>query len=279
MEYSFMNRPYSEADALVRAMAADWDEGRKALFSGSVRNWAQQSAREIYYLALAAENNRKKTPEREDVIYFRWLYKSARLSELYWKGVSYGDPSQVAALLEARSVPALEGIIARLAASGLFSLFLSSAGAGDDICRQAEVVERLLRRKGSQIPIKSIPVLMKGVLLGKNDFTFDGISFTTLAGLAEELQKYADQKPELLEAETTQLYTEDGCMQPEFLIWLLKQGQEKAVLSWHSRFQPAGEETSQTPEDDFSDDFGGSIPATPEIGHIPTLKKPEFFVI
>ena len=273
--YLFQNRTCNTADELAAAMAADWEEGKKALFSGSVRAWAQQSARDIYYLALAAENSRKKTPEREEFIYFRWLYKSAQLKEFYWKGICYGTALQVASLLEAGTVPALEDIVSLLACQGLFSLFLAAAGTDDKNCRQAELVERLLRRKGSRIPASQAGQLMAGILLPEKSLLFDGDVFSSVEELSQRLQQYADLKGDALEKKSEELYTKEGGMRPDFLIWLLKKGQEKAVISWHSRFQPASEDGLS-----ISEEWPGSSEAElpeakePTVGHIPSLKKP-----
>ena len=279
-EYVFLNRTYSEADELVRAMAQNWNEGKKALFSGSVRGWAQQSAREIYYLALAAQNSRKKDPLNEDLIYFRWLYRSCAMKELYWKGVSYGDPQQLSALLRAGTVPALGGVLCGLVRAGLFSLFLDSAGAEEDICRQARTVEKVTGGKNSRMPDQYIIRLAAGVLEPAQDFVFDGAQCASVEDLAVRLQGYADKKAEVFEKKTAQLYGNDGEMKPEFFVWLLKQGQDKAVLAWHRRYMTGAEEDLSETDGEAGVESKERFAQEPAVGFIPTLKKPskEFFL-
>ena len=273
-DYLFQGRTYAETDRLAAAMAEAWEEGKKELFSGSIRSFAQQSARDLYYLSLAAENSRKKTPEREDVIYFRWLYKAASLKSLYWKGVCYGTPGEVAGLLAAGTSPVLDQAVRLLARSGLFSLFLASAGAKEEQVRKTEFAEKLLRRRGKGIQEESIPFVLSGILSENKEFAFDGTSFSSVPELAARLQTYADRSPELLEKKCAGLYTAEGTLIPAFLVWMIVQGQEKALLSWHSRFHPA-EESGQGEEPTLAEEGEDMPPADLQTGFIPTLKRPD----
>ena len=190
------------------------------------------------------------------------------------QGQDVGQGFKVAGLLAAGTSPVLDQAVRLLARSGLFSLFLASAGAKEEQVRKTEFAEKLLRRRGKGIQEESIPFVLSGILSENKEFVFDGTSFSSVPELAARLQTYADRSPELLEKKCAGFYTAEGTLIPAFLVWMIVQGQEKALLSWHSRFHPA-EESGQGEEPTLAEEGEDMPPADLQTGFIPTLKRPD----
>ena len=254
--YLFAGRVFPDIGRLCGAMAVEWEEGKRELFSGKLRLYFQKTDRDLSYGCLGAENAYRRNPARADVIYWRWLYRSGGLKTFYWKGTEYGGIDQTAALLSSGKSAELERITGELCMRQMFSQFAENAGKDETILEAVRFLERCMARSGGTYMGRSFGLVLGLVLEEKREFAFDKCTFTDTGALAAHLQTYADKSAAALERKLGPLFPDGKNLAPEFLAWLLVLGKHRSVTFWQTRFMTFGGQ--EEPEEDGTD--GGRTP-------------------
>ncbi len=100
--YKFMGETYVEVAELTKALALNWNEGKKQLFRGILSGFFKVCNPELAGFCIDAEEEATRINGRDDMIFWKLLYKlSPNTTDFYWKGRAYqGLPALGREILE-----------------------------------------------------------------------------------------------------------------------------------------------------------------------------------
>ena len=100
--YKFMGETYLEVAELTKALALNWNEGKKQLFRGILSGFFKGCNPELAGFCIDAEEEATRINGRDDMIFWKLLYKlSPNTTDFYWKGRTYqGLPALGREILE-----------------------------------------------------------------------------------------------------------------------------------------------------------------------------------
>ena len=198
--FMFQDREYDTVEELLAVMAEQWEDGKTALFDGSLREYFREPDPELAEICGEAQKEAGGSlpiPEeaRGDIAYLIWLNRMPGERPLFWKGSEPELPEGTAAFVK-------------------------------DLCR----------REGVYYRKKYVYPLLNELLLEEREFSFDGQSFADLDALAAWLQSVSDQSPAKLRTKSAKLFLDESHLDPVFAGWLLKNGEAEAAEHWNRRF-------------------------------------------
>lgn len=83
---------YDTLPALTRALALNWDEGRRLLLDGTLAAFFHLARPDMEEICLHAGRDAARRPGHEDVIYWKALYRlNPRLNAFYWRGAEFSS--------------------------------------------------------------------------------------------------------------------------------------------------------------------------------------------
>lgn len=88
--YTFSGCSYDNLDALTKALASNWEAGKKQLYRGLLSGFFRNYDPEIAGYCIDAEEAIIRSVGKDDIVFWRFLYKLCpHLEGIYWKGETY----------------------------------------------------------------------------------------------------------------------------------------------------------------------------------------------
>lgn len=89
-EYAFLGQVYNDIPSLIAALASNWSEGKKQLYSGLLSAFFKNFNSEIAGYCLNAEEEAARITGKDDIIFWNLLYRIApEHNVFYWMGQIY----------------------------------------------------------------------------------------------------------------------------------------------------------------------------------------------
>lgn len=236
--YNFVGKTYTEISELTKAMAVNWNEGKKQLFRGILSGFLKGCNPELAGYCIDAEEEAARTNGKDDIIFWNLLYKlNANTLDIYWKGHVYqgGLPSLGREILEnlwkhnESSNPFYyemlnEGILSKYIDIKLpKSKELKIAVKGlEDGYKMADTK----RKKSKNL------YLMGYMLSGQKLFHMNGHDFRTIGEFAGYLKLQLDESYEKFQEVCHSLIDYEDNLDIQFESWLLALGKKNELTQW-----------------------------------------------
>ena len=90
--YTFLRKKYTDVPSLIRALASNWEDGKKQLYRGLMSAFFKSFNPEIAGYCMDAENEIMQVNSDENIIFWNTLYKMyPENEEFYWMGQIYSS--------------------------------------------------------------------------------------------------------------------------------------------------------------------------------------------
>ncbi len=238
--YQFLGEDFTDPALLVKAMAQNWEEGKKQLFRGMItahfKTWNQELARKC----LAAEEEAGRENGKDDIIYWKLLYQiNPKLKGFYWKGKTYeGLPAFGRDVLERlwdkdkSQYPFYNSILAERLLS---QYVLMAAPKNEKLKKAAEAIEDSYElEKNNGTDMQRTYFLMAYTLSGQKLLLLDGEQIRTVGELASYMRTVLAESFEKFEALCHRLVDYDGNLDFQLETWLLAIGKQKELDKWRT---------------------------------------------
>lgn len=243
---TFMYHKYKDLYSLVNALSRDWKNGKKRLYRSTLSDYFRQFNQDLANMCLDAEEIVNAHPDREDVEYFKTLYRLYPTLQCFsWGAYYYNDMHSVGqTILKSVSMQDKDTvkIIREMVKNKLFSIRESVVHHDNqDIIRQISAIEdrhnTALRNKDNRIADSQL-YLLGYYYSGQHDLVTAFGRFTDIKSLTSfllskieanvDIDKYADE---------LMIYVDGGTDNPidneipnaQFYAWLIVQGKGTIV--------------------------------------------------
>jgi len=238
--YQFLGETLASTEALVTALARNWDEGKKQLFRGYITAHFRTFNADLARKCQAAEEEAGRQNGKDDIIFWSLLYQlNPKLKGFYWKGNIYES-------LPAFGRDVLERLWDRddsqfayynsILSEKLLSHYVSfAAPKNDKLKKAASAIEDsydLEQANGSDM--RRTYFLMAYTLSGQKLLLLNGQQFRTVGELATYMRSVLDESFESFEALCHRLVDYDGHLDFQLETWLLAIGKQKELEKWRA---------------------------------------------
>ena len=238
--YQFMNESITDPRVLVEAFAKNWEEARKHLFRGLVSAHFRVINQEIAKQCLAAEEEASKTNGKDDIIFWKLLYKlDPSLKGFYWKGRTF------------ESLPALGRDLlnhlwkkdksqdkyyeAALSEKLLTEYVAIAAPQNESLKKAAAAIEESYQfEKNEHTNLTKTFYLMAYTLSGQKLLNIEGQQFRTIGELAGYMRERLEESFEAFERLCHKLVDYDGNLDIQLEMWLITIGKKKELENWRA---------------------------------------------
>ncbi|MCD8020646.1 MAG: hypothetical protein LUF92_14030 [Clostridiales bacterium] len=250
--FIFMENPYTSKNRLIGAMAANWKEGRKALFSGKISAHFKSMDRSMFQPAVTAENAFRIAPKDGDVIFWKWAYTQGKIPDFFWQGRNYGNTDKVIGLLHDGTEEGFNRLLIMLVSRKLFSVYCKSARLPKSVIENVKYVEKYFNKENSGFKKSKTRTLLYMVLSQERKLSFDSRTFDDVRLFSAYLQGFADISKKKLHNKIQPLFLDEYNLEPGLEGWLLNLGFQHELSLWNDKFQ-AGFDGLQEEEDGDKD--------------------------
>lgn len=238
--YKFLGETYVEVAELTKALALNWNEGKKQLFRGILSGFFKSCNPELAGFCIDAEEEATRINGRDDMIFWRLLYKlNPNTTDFYWKGHIYqGLPAFGREVLEklwkddsSNDVYYYEILKENILSNYVVIKADKNKKLGDAI----KGLEDGYRIADTQRAKKKNLYLMAYMLSGQKLMHFGGKEFRTVGEFADYMKKLLDESYEKFEAMCHKLIDYEDNLDVQFESWLLALGKKKELDSWREK--------------------------------------------
>jgi len=239
--YTFKNKKYADILSLVKAMAENWNDGKKELFRGIMSGFFKNFNPQIAGYCMDAEDEAKNLNGKDDIIFWRLLYKLApELRAFYWKGLSF------------ESLPAFGRDMLEKLWSGnkshydyydsilnekLLSQYIQMiAHDNEELKNAVDSIETMYKIEGKKQKEK-VYFMMAYMLSGQKIFNFEGKQFRTVGELAEYMKQLLDSSYEEFQSFCHKLIDFNNNLDVQFECWLIALGKRKELEQWRNSLE------------------------------------------
>ena len=237
--YTFLGKKYAKKAELVRAMAENWEDGKKQLFRGLLSGFFKSFDPEIAGFCIDAEEEATRVSGKEDVIFWETMYKLNRTREFYWKGKVYqGLPVLGKDLLEHlwKEDNSLNQYVDEILAEGLLSKYIKLISPkSEKLIMVAAGLESAHRTFGNNIREKQKNYYMMAYILsGQKIFYMDRRYFKAIEELTSYMKELLQESYEEFEEFCHKLIDYNDNLDIQFESWLLVLGKKKELEQWRN---------------------------------------------
>ncbi len=239
--YFFAGKNYSARTDLVRALAENWEEGKKELFRGKLSDYYKIYDSEAYQICQNAEREATRASGKDDLIFWKTMYAlQPKTKDFFWKGSVYiGLPALGRALLEQlrKNSPSMDGYMDGVLKEELLSRYITMK-APDNQKQLAAVksLESSYRAYIHQPREKRITLYLAAYLLSNQKILYvAGQEFHTLNELTSYMKELLGENNEHLEQFKVfchSLMDQYDNLIPALESWLIALGKRAALDSW-----------------------------------------------
>ena len=241
--YKFLGKEYNDKHELVNAIAVNWEDGKKQLFRGLLSSFYKTIDPELAGYCLDAEEEVSKSYNKEDIIFFKTLYKLDKdTTKIYWKGRAYNNLKELGHDLlqrlwsDDKSIDEYFGSILR---EEMLSCYANSIGTKDILIlntfKNLESTYRLLNNS-EQNRLQNY-YLMAYLLSEEKILKIHDNEFSKIDDLSNHLYSLLHSSYDEFEAFCKTLVNERGDLNPQFESWLIALDKKKEIDKWRSGLQ------------------------------------------
>ncbi len=234
--FTFCGQEFTDLNKLVNAMGAQWQEGKRALFGGRIREHTRRSYPAFAGACLAAEKERQARPGEGSRIFLKWLCKYPGVRALYWQGAVYTGIKKISAALCDRDETA-QRVILFLLKHQLLGVFIGNLGGPAALAANIRYIEKAYNRADARVGKSHVLDMITYLMADEKTFTFAGRTFNSPRELAQYLQPIADTSKDALSNAVRPLFPSDTSFDPLFEAWLIRHGFHHELTMWRARFQ------------------------------------------
>lgn len=235
--YKFRGELYTDTTELVRALALNWNNGKKQLYRGLLAGFFMACDPEIAEFCMDAEESVTKKNEDEDVAFWKLLYKIAPdMNDFFWKNQHYDSLTAFGTTLmenlrngNVESCPAWNEMLR----NNLISLYMKSHKFGDAQIKGAESIETSTRLNQSNAKKMALNYYLLGYLIsGDRTFVIAAQKFDSIDALAEYMNTLLADSFDKFDAFCKNIISADNSLDPQFEAWLIAQEKSNEIEQW-----------------------------------------------
>jgi serine/threonine protein kinase len=239
--YKFLNESITSPTVLVEAFAKNWEEGKKHLFRGLLSKHFQVFDQERALLCLSAEEEAGKTNGKDDIIFWKLLYKlNPSLKGFYWKGRTF---ESIAALGRDildhlwRKDRSVNKYYETVLSEKLLSEYVSMAAPKNETLKKTasgiELSYQLEKTKGTDLTRTFY--LTGFALSGQKILNIDGQKFRTVGEFAGYMrEQLAVSFDKAFKPLCHRLIDYDGNLDTQLEMWLITIGKKLELDNWRA---------------------------------------------
>ena len=232
--YPFKGKTYNDINSLVKALATNWNEGKKQLVRRLLSDFFKKNNNpEIASYCMDAEEEININKADVDVEFFKLIYKLLpTLKEFYWKDHQYSSINELG-----------QDILNKLRASnmkdkshwddmldkGLFSKYMTMHAQPKEIIDAITSIERTYTIRKDDVKIY---YLLAYLLSGKRELKLSEKIFTTIEELVDYMNYVMSQSEDEFENFCYNLINENNELNIEFESWLISLGKRSKLEDW-----------------------------------------------
>ena len=240
--YKFMGETYVEVSELTKALALNWNEGKKQLFRGILSEFFKSCNPEIAGFCIDAEEEATRVNGRDDIIFWKLLYKlNPNTTDFYWKGHVYqGLPALGREVLEKlwKKDTGNEAYYYEVLNEKILSKYVEmKAGKNKTLLEAVKGLEDGHKLADNQRAKQKNLYLMAYMLSGQKLMHFGGLEFRTVGEFADYMKELLDDSYEKFESACHSLIDYDDNLEVQFESWLLALGKKKELKAWREAIQ------------------------------------------
>lgn len=248
--YQFMGETYVEVAQLARALALNWNEGKKQLFRGILSGFFKSCNPELAGFCIDAEEEAMRTNGKDDVIFWKLLYKlNGNTTEFYWKGRMYqGLPALGREVLENlwKNDTTNDSYYYEILNEQVLSNYvLLKADKNKVLLNAVKGVEDEYKIADTQREKNKALYLMAYMLSGQKLMYIQGRTFRTVGELADYLKELLDESYDRFEALCHELIDYDDHLDAQLECWLLALGKRQELTKWKNSLKESGDEVKR----------------------------------
>lgn len=240
--YKFMGETYVEVAELTKALALNWNEGKKQLFRGILSGFFKGCNPELAGFCIDAEEEATRVNGRDDMIFWKLLYKlSPNTTDFYWKGRVYqGLPALGREILEKlwKNDTSNDTYYYEILEEKMLSNYVAiKADKNKALADAVKGLEDGHKMAGTERAKKKNLYLLAYMLSGQKLMHFDGKEFRTVGEFADYMKELLDESYEKFEAMCHKLIDYEDNLDVQFESWLLALGKKKELNSWRENIR------------------------------------------
>ena len=240
--YKFMGETYVEVSELTKALALNWNEGKKQLFRGILSEFFKSCNPEIAGFCIDAEEEATRVNGRDDIIFWKLLYKlNPNTTDFYWKGHVYqGLPALGREILEKlwKRDTGNEAYYYEVLNEKILSKYVEmKADKNKTFLEAVKGLEDGHKLADNQRAKQKNLYLMAYMLSGQKLMHFGGMEFRTVGEFADYMKELLDDSYEKFESACHSLIDYDDNLDVQFESWLLALGKKKELKAWRDAIQ------------------------------------------
>ena len=241
--YSFCGKQYTDIPSLVKALAENWEDGKKeftrSLLTKHLLNCRPEAGRKCN----AAEEEVERQDGRDDFIFWQLLYElDPDLKSFCWKGRDFENlPAFGRDVLENLWNGDLsdEPFYKEVLSEKLLSMFLSIRMIpGEKLKREVQGMEDMFQEiRQNQGDLLRVYYRMGYALSGQKLLCVNGEQLRTVGELASYMKRLIEEKSGRFEILCHKLVRFDGTLDPQLEAWLIAIGKEKQIEQWRTSLE------------------------------------------
>ena len=235
--YKFRGELYTDTTELVRALASDWENGKKQLYRGLLTGFFMACDPEIAEACMDAEDSVTKRNENEDVAFWKLLYKIAPgMNVFFWKNQKYDSLNSFGTDLmeKLRSGDVDEcSVWNEILSYGLISSYMKAHKFSDVQVSGAESIESSARLNKANARTMALNYYLLAYLIsGDRTFVLAGEQFNSIDALAEHMNTLLIESFDKFDVFCKNIIGVDNSLDPQFEAWLVAQGKSNEIEQW-----------------------------------------------
>lgn len=235
--YKFMGETYVEVAELTKALALNWNEGKKQLFRGILSGFFKGCNPELAGFCIDAEEEATRINGRDDMIFWKLLYRlNPNTTDFYWKGHIYqGLPALGREILEKlwQNDSDNDNYYYDILDERMLSTYVAMKSEKNKALSDAvKGLEDSHQMANTHRAKKKNLYLMAYLLSGQKLMHFEGKEFRTVGELADYMKEQLDDSYDKFEAICHKLIDYEDNLDVQFESWLLALGKKKELNSW-----------------------------------------------
>lgn len=239
--YFFVGKNYTTRTDLVRALAKNWDEGKKQLFRGKLSDYYKIYDPAAFQICQTAEREATRTSGKDDLIFWKTLYAlEPETKDFLWKGKVYASlPAMGRDLLEhlRKNSSDMNNFVDSVFRENIMSQYVAMKDPGNEkMLSSVKGLETSYRTYANSPRDKRVNLFLTAYMLsGQRILYVAGQEFHTLDELTVYMKDLLGENNEHLDrfkAFCHMLMDHYDNLIPPLESWLIALGKREALESW-----------------------------------------------
>ncbi len=239
--YTFLEQQYRDIPALVTALAAGWNDGKKQLYRGLLSAFFKNFNPEIAGFCMDAEEEATRTAGKDDIIFWDLLYKIyPELNGFYWMGQTYESlPALGRDMLErlwkkdSSNHAYWDGVLG----NKLLSNYLRKVNSKNEslaVAVSALEASHAVANRGARDKMMNY-YTMAYLLSGQKLYHVDGKWLKNVSELTAYMKSLLDSSYEEFENYCHTLIDYDDTLDVQLEAWLIAMGKRSELDAWRAQ--------------------------------------------